>query len=95
MPQKLLVLTTLSNSVRSEVVHREANDPILVYDDPSSHGYRHSDIEKIKGWETGRSGPDPDYEAALFALADGWILMSPPTHRIADNLWVWWFSRLY
>lgn len=88
MPQQILTMTTTDVSVRSEVLGWTAHDPRRVYDNPSAHQFRQDRIGLVGDW----SGPYPSYQAVLYALADGWAILAPPT-KLEDGTWEWWLTR--
>ena len=75
--QKILVLTTRGEHLRSAVVGQLAED---------ADGVRPGPVELAPAWDA------PRYETPLHALGDGWALLAPPVRRDGGAL-EWWLTK--
>ena len=83
--QKILIMTTSSNSMRSKAEGWSMEDSSLVNKDQREHigltPYKHEFHA---------------YDCPLRALANGWRLLAPPTEYTEAGLFVkfeWWFEK--
>lgn len=103
MYQKILIMTTSNNSLRSEVQGWSWEDPSEVrkaYLDRigGPHEYPHQNEVPVG---LIRSGHHINYPTVLHAMGDGWKLMSPPSkyELILDDgnkkmdQFEWWLSK--
>ncbi len=82
--QQILFMSTLRPDLRAEATGWSAEDPSQCFARPDVR--THDQIGLIPGFRGSYT-----YQAPLFALADGWKLLAPPTEDGTE--WEWWFVR--
>lgn len=84
---KFLFMETAASDLRS-MAHGWSHQDTEMVHTVSHRDHRH--IGLVPSWPRGVHRPCP--EAPLYAIADGWKLMAPPT-KTADDCFDWWFTR--
>lgn len=92
MAQQVLIMSTIGSSVRSSAVGWTMEDASIARSEVNfGHSRKHRDIGKILAVHP---GSNYSYEAPLFALADDFKLLAPPSLVDKErNEYEWWFVR--
>lgn len=102
--QKLLIVSTLKSSVRSEIQGwstENADAVVVAYKERLGTKYEYPNPNEVPvGLIGGSMGASNHYPTVLHAMGDGWKLMAPPTkydYPIDEGntvvMWEWWLTK--
>lgn len=99
--QKILLITTATNSLRAEAISHELEDGHCAFQAMYpiyNEGNYAVSVKKIRKGNSNLGVPNYPYPTPLHAMGDKWKLMAPPVEKwdYRQDLiteYIWWFSR--